>query len=170
MKSNNEQQSGKSIYAQQSGKSIYEQLGGTYSKVGDYYLPNMDIELPVVAGNRCSAQQESHADGCNPDSDAVGRDAGISWIGKYGLMRKTYLKEHRPVLYGELTRTGKLQEHLTEINNACSMQMDRMTAEMARRESVGERLKASNPMEWVARMNSIRHRAEEIVLREYVLA
>ncbi len=145
-------------------------MGGTYSKVGVYYLPNMDIELPVAAGYRCSEQQEINPDGLIPDTDTVGRDAGISWIGKYRLMRKTYLKEHRPGLYGELTRTGKLQERLTEINNTCSRQIEQMTAEMARRESVDERLKASNSMEWVARMNSIRHRVEEIVLREYVFA
>ena len=142
-------------------KSIYEQLGGMYSRVGDYYLPNMDIGPAETPGSHRQAHREE------PFSDA---ESGSGWIGKYGLMRKSYLKEHRPVLYAELIRTAKLHEHLEEVNESCSRQVDQMTAQMARREGITEALKAADPMAWVAGMNSIQHRAEEIVLRDYVYA
>lgn len=150
-------------------KTIYEQFGGTYSRVGDYSLPNMDIMLTKNAGNECSAKQEVRQEDLQA-SDAADKETISSWIGKYGLMRKTYLKEHRPVLYEELLRTGQLQDHLREINETCSRQMELLTTQMAEREGVSEALKAADPMAWVARMNSIQNRAEEIVLREYVFA
>ena len=146
-------------------KTIYEQLGGTYSRVGDYYLPNMDIKLPKKAGNDCAAQQEDR-----PGSEATDNGAPGTWIGKYGLMRRSYLKEHRPVLFAELIRTGKLHEHLAEVSETCSRQVEMLTAQMAKREGITEALKAADPMVWVARMNSIQNRAEEIVLREYIYA
>ena len=146
-------------------KTIYEQFGGTYSRVGDYYLPNMGVKLPNEAGNECTAQQEGR-----PVSEASGDGASGTWIGKYGMMRRSYLKEHRPVLYAELIRTGKLHEHLAEISEVCSRQVEQLTTQMAEREGVTEALKASDPMAWVARMNSIQNRAEETVLREYVFA
>ncbi|MBR7009641.1 MAG: TnpV protein [Oscillospiraceae bacterium] len=146
-------------------KTIYEQMGGTYSWVGDYYLPNMDIKLPGKAGNECTAQQEDPL-----VSEAPGDEASGNWIGKYGLMRRSYLKEHRPVLYAEMIRTGKLHEHLAEVSETCSRQVEMLTAQMAKREGITEALKAADPMVWVARMNSIQNRAEEIVLREYIYA
>ncbi len=146
-------------------KSIYEQMDGTYSQVGDYYLPNMDIKLPRKAGNDCAAQQEGR-----PVSEASGDGAPGTWIGKYGLMRRSYLKEHRPVLYTELIRTGKLREHLMEVNETCFRQMELLTSQMSTREGVTEALKAADPMAWLERMNSIQNRAEEIVLREYIFA
>ena len=146
-------------------KSIYEQLGGTYSRIGDYYLPNMDIKLPSKAGNECTTQQEGR-----PVFEASDNGASVSWIGKYGLMRRSYLKEHRPVLYAELIRTGKLHEHLMEVNEYSSRQMELLTAQMAAREGITEALKAADPMAWVAKMNSIQNRAEEIVLRNYIFA
>ena len=146
-------------------KSIYEQLGGTYSRVGDYYLPDMNIKLPRWAGNECTAQQEDQL-----VSEASGDVASDTWIGKYGLMRKSYLKEHRPVLYAELIRIGKLHEHLAEVNETCYRQVEQMTTQMAEREGVTEALKAADPMAWVAGMNSIQNRAEEIVLQEYIYA
>ena len=144
-------------------KTIYEQLGGTYSRVGDYYLPNMDIKQPKKAGNDCAAQQENR-----PVPEATGNEASGTWIGKYGLMRRSYLKEHRPILYAELIRIGELYEHLTEVNEACSRQVELLTAQMAKREGVTEAFKAADSMAWVARMNSIQNRAEEIALRETV--
>ena len=122
-------------------KSIFEQCGGTYTQVGDYLLPNLIID---------EAEQQP--------------------IGKYGRMRKRYLKEHLPVLFTNLLLSGKLDQHLTEIDRACAERMDLLTRQMAGREGVTEALKAADPMAWVARMNSIQNRAEEIVLREYVFA
>ena len=120
-------------------KSIFEQMGGTYTQVGDYLLPNLTIDE--------SEQQP---------------------IGKYGRMRKRYLKEYRLVLYTNLLTTGKLDQHLAEIDEACEERMELLTRQMASQEGVTEALKASDQLEWVRRMNSIRNHAEEIVLNELV--
>ncbi len=120
-------------------KTIFEQMGGTYTQVGDYLLPNLTIDE--------SEQQP---------------------IGKYGRMRKRYLKEYRCVLYTNLLVADKLDQHLAEIDKACEERMELLTSQMAKREGVTEALKAANQMEWVHRMNSIRNRAEEIVLHELV--
>ena len=120
-------------------KSIFEQCGGTYTQVGDYLLPNLII-----------------------DEDEQ------QFIGKYGRMRKRYLKEHRPVLFTNLLLSGKLDQHLTEIDRTCTERMELLTRQMADREAVTEALKAADQMEWVRRMNNIQNRAEEIVLNELV--
>ena len=120
-------------------RSLFEQYGGSYTKVGDYLLPNLRIDE--------SEQQP---------------------VGKYGRMRKRYLKEHRPVLYTNLLLAGELDQHLAEIDEACEERMELLTQQMAKQEGVTEALKASDQMEWVRRMNSIRNRAEEIVLYELV--
>ena len=112
-----------------------------YHKSGDYYLPNLVLE-----------------------------DTEEQPIGKYGRMRKRYLKEHRPVLYSNLLLSGKLFQHLAEIDEACEVRMELLTRQMAKREGVTEALKADDQMEWVRRMNSIRNRTEEIVLHELVYA
>ena len=120
-------------------KSFFEQKGGTYTQVGDVLLPNL----------------------------AIGED-GQQPIGKYGRMRMRYLKEHRPVLYSNLLLSGKLFQHLVEIDEACVERVELLIRQMARREGVTEQLKAAEQMEWVRRMNSIRNRAEEVVLSELV--
>ena len=79
-----------------------------------------------------------------------------------------YLKEHRPVLYSNLLLSGKLFQHLVEIDEACVERVELLIRQMARREGVTEQLKAAEQMEWVRRMNSIRNRAEEVVLSELV--
>ena len=120
-------------------KSIFEQMGGTYRQEGDYLIPN--LALPE-----------------EPEYQ----------IGKYGRMRRSYLKEHRPVLYANLLTSGTLHRHLAEIDQACNERMAIIVSDMARQEDVTEALKAADQMEWVRRMNSIRSRAEEIVLTELV--
>ena len=120
-------------------KSFYEQNGGTYTQVGDVLLPNLSIG----------------EDGQQP-------------IGKYGRMRKHYLKEQHPVLYSELLLSGKLYSHQLEIDEACDGRMELLTCRLAEQEGVTGALKAADQMEWVRRMNSIRNRAEEIVLHELV--
>lgn len=122
-------------------ESLFEQMGGTYRQAGDYLIPN--LTLP---------------------------DTGDYQIGKYGRMRRTYLKEHHKVLYTNLVVEGKLFEHLTEIDQSCNKRMEIIVSAMAKQEGVTEVLKAANQMEWVRRMNSIRSRAEEIVLTELVYA
>ena len=89
-------------------------------------------------------------------------------IGKYGLLRKSYLKEHKRGWYSSLLLTGKLDEHLAEIDRTCTERVELIMNQLARREGVTEALKAADQMEWVARMSSIRARAEEIVLSELV--
>ena len=122
-------------------KSLFEEMGGTYRKEGDYFIPN--LELP-------------------PASDYQ--------LGKYGRMRRSYLKEHRKVLYTNLTVSGTLFEHLAEIDRSCNERMENIVSAMAKQEKVTEVLKATDQMEWVRRMNNIRNRAEEIVLTELVYA
>ena len=120
-------------------KSIFEEMGGTYRREGDYIIPN--LELPETEHYQ---------------------------IGRYGQLRQTYLKEHRPVLHNTMFLSGTLNRHLAETDQICSERIDRMVAQMAEREGVTEALKASAQLEWVGRMNNIRNRAEEIVLAEVV--
>ena len=89
-------------------------------------------------------------------------------IGKYGLLRKRYLKEHKRGWYSSLLLTGKLDTHLAEIDHSCNERIELIMNQLARREGVTEALKAADQMEWVRRMNNIRERAEEIVLSELV--
>ncbi len=83
-------------------------------------------------------------------------------------MRKAYLEEHRPGLYTRLILSGKLYEHLAEIDACCADRMDRMIRQMAETEGINEKLKASDQFGWISRMNSIRHRVEEILLDELI--
>lgn len=89
-------------------------------------------------------------------------------IGKYGLLRKSYLKEHKRGWYSSLLLTGKLDAHLAEIALTCTERVELIMNQLAQREGVTEALKAADQMEWVRRMNSIRAKAEEIVLSELV--
>ena len=89
-------------------------------------------------------------------------------IGKYGLLRKSYLKEHKRGWYSSLLLTGKLDAQLAEIDRICNERVELITNQLAKSEGVTEALKSADQMEWVRRMNSIRARAEEIVLVELV--
>lgn len=121
-------------------QQICDQKNGlTYTLHGDYYLPNLNLS-----------------------------DADKTPIGRYGRMRMTYLRKNRPGLYTRLILSGKLYDHLAEIDSVCQERMERMIPQMAKAEDVNEALKASDPMAWVGRMNSIRHRAEEIFLKELI--
>ena len=91
-------------------------------------------------------------------------------IGKYGMLRKSYLKEHRKGLYLELVLAGKLNEHLHQTDEECNQMMDRLVEQMKEKQGVTEELKMQNQMAWVGRMNNIRACAEEIVLKKIVYA
>ena len=110
----------------------------SYSKVGDYLIPNLIL----------------------PDEEQS--------IGKYGRMRRRYLKEHRPVLFSNLILSGKLYQHLAEIDRTCENRLELIIRQIKVQEGVTEKLKADDQMEWIRRMNSIQNRAEEIVLSELV--
>ena len=112
----------------------------TYHRCGDYLLPALTIPDKPVA------------------------------LGKYGRMRKTYLKEHKPILYNALLLTGKLTKHLIGVEVECRERLETLLPQMMRQEGVDEALKACDQMEWVRRMNSIQNRAEEILLNELVYA
>ena len=122
-------------------KTIFEEMGGTYRQVGDYFIPS--ITLP---------------------------DDGEYQIGKYGRMRRSYLKKYRKILYNNYVLEGTLFKHLAEIDQIGNERIENIVSAMAKQEGVTEALKAANQMEWVRRMNSIRSRAEEIVLTELVYA
>ena len=120
-------------------KTIFEQMGGTYRQEGDYLIPNLTL----------------------PDEPEY-------QIGKYARTRRSYLKQHRPILYTNLPTSGTLHRHLAEIDQACNERMAIIVSDMARQEDVTEALKAANQMEWVRRMNNIHSRGEGIVLTELV--
>ena len=120
-------------------KTIFEQMGGTYTKVGDYYLPNL---LP--------AEQEEHP------------------IGIWGQRHLRYIKQHHKVRYTNLLTSGKLNGYLADLDKQAEDMLFRLVKQMAECEGVTEQLKAHNQMEWVAQMNSIRQRAAEIVNTEIV--
>lgn len=113
----------------------------TYTRQGDYNLPNL---LP-------------------PQEEPVPH-------GKYALLRKKFLKEHRRVTYTNLLTSGKLNSYLAGIDQQAEEIFERLVKQMAKREGVTEQLKAANSMEWVRKMNSIRGRAVEITNGELIYA
>ena len=119
-------------------KEIIEN-GIHYTLRGDYYFP--DLEVP---------------------------EESLQAIGHYGRMRKAYLEKYRPSLYTHLILSGKLYEHLAETDQVCQDRMERMIGQMSEAEGINEKLKASDQLKWISRMNSIRHQVEEILLDELV--
>ena len=89
-------------------------------------------------------------------------------IGKYGRMRRQYLKEQHPIIFSELLLSEQLYPHLVEIDRVCRGRIELLTRQMAAQEGVTEKLKANDQLEWRRRMSSIQNRTEEIVLKELV--
>lgn len=89
-------------------------------------------------------------------------------IGKFGGMRLEYLKKYRRATYSQLVLEGTLKQHLTDVNEQAHEMLDQIIGQMKVVEDVTEKLKAINPLEWIQGMNSIKHRAEEIVLQELI--
>ena len=112
----------------------------TYTLCGDYYIPDLKL----------SEQPEAP-------------------IGKYGRMRRRYLKEHRPGLYTNLILSEKLYPHLLEIDRAAQERMDAMLPHMMDVAGVTEDLKARDPMQWVGLMNTLKAQAEEVILQEIIM-
>lgn len=121
-------------------KTIFEQMGGTYTRVGDYYLPN--LKLP---------EEEKQAN-----------------IGVWGMRHKRFLKENHRVLYANLMTSGKLVAYLDDIEQQATSMYLRLVKELAEKENVTEELKAADQMLWVQKMNNIRNRATEIVNAELI--
>ncbi len=111
----------------------------TYSRNGDYYIPDLTLTK-------------------QPDKP----------IGKYGHMRKRYLKEHRPSLYASMILGEKLYPHLLEIDETANRRLKMMMPELMKSVGVTEQLKASDPMKWVGLMNTLKAQAEEIIISELI--
>ena len=122
-------------------KQIYDEKNGlSYTLHGDYYLPDLEI---------------------NEEEPTYG---------KYGIIRKRFLKEHRSARYQYLLLTGKLTEHLNQIDKEVREKVEMLMEQMAEQWGVTEELKMQNQMEWVRRMNNIKNVAEEMVLLEIIYA
>ena len=111
----------------------------TYTKAGDYLIPDIRLE-----------EMEDRP------------------LGKYGRMRKTYLKEHRPILYNRLLMSEKLYPHLLEIDRTANSRLEQLMPKLAQAAGVTEELKARDMMQWVGLMNSCKAQAEEILLAELI--
>ena len=120
-------------------ESLFEQLGGTYTRQGDYCLPNV-----------CLPPEEKRP------------------IGIYGQRRRVYLKKHHRILYYNLLTAGTLDGHLADIEEQAQELFSRMVKQHAVADGVTEALKVDDPMAWVRKMNGIRNRANEIVMQEIV--
>ncbi len=89
-------------------------------------------------------------------------------LGKYGRLRLNYLKEHRPGLFSSLLLSGKLMEQLHEIDETCNARLELLIPQMQAAEGITEDLKATDQLDWVRRMNDIRHQVEETLLDELI--
>ena len=89
-------------------------------------------------------------------------------LGKYGRMRKAYLKEHRPILYNQLLMSEKLYPHLLEIDETAQSRLEQMMPKLAKDAGATEQLKANDPMRWVGLMNTCKAQAEEILMAELI--
>ena len=107
-----------------------------YTKIGDYQLPNLTLSQPKTP------------------------------LGKYGRMRRTYLKQHRPVLYNTMLLSGSLYPHLLEVEQTAESRMQQTMAQLLKQSPAPD--KEQNQMAWVQHMNSLRAQAEELVLMELI--
>ena len=114
--------------------------GIEYTKVGDFYLPNIALPKPRRTGN----------------------------IGKYGRLRLQYLEEHHKAECMLMRINNELTSHLLDIENECRAGVESLVEQMAKKENVTEELKANNQLEWVQKMNNIKNRAEEIAYNEII--
>ncbi len=122
-------------------KSLFEEMGGTYTKVDDYYIP--DLALPPQ---------------------------GEFFIGRFGQLHLRFIKKNKRVLYINLFTSGELNRYLHTLDEQATERFNTIVAAFAKAEGTNETLKASDPMRWIGLMNNYRHSAEEIVLKELVYA
>ncbi len=115
-------------------KNIYEEAGGTYTRQGDYELPNLKV---------------------SPEKEIE--------IGVWGQRYRRYLNQYHKIRYYNLLTSGTLNGHLAEVDQQAEQMFRSLVSAFSKQENITERLKANRPMEWVQKMNSIRNRAAEIV-------
>lgn len=121
-------------------KSLFEQMGGTYRQEGDFLIPNLEM----------------------PQNERP--------IGIWGKRHLRYIKQNKKSLYIELKMSGKLNDHLADVNEEAEEMFHRLVKQLAEKQGVTEQLKADNQMEWVGRMNCIRNQATEIINSELICA
>ena len=114
--------------------------GIEYTKVGDFYLPNIALPKPRRTGN----------------------------IGKYGRLRLQYLEEHHKAECMLMRINNELTSHLLDIEDECRTRVESLVEQMPKKENITEELKANNQLEWVQKMNNIKNRAEEIAYNEII--
>ena len=114
--------------------------GIEYTKVGDFYLPNIALPKPRRIGN----------------------------IGKYGRLRLQYLEEHHKAECMLMRINNELTSHLLDIEDECRTRVENLVEQMLKKENITEELKANNQLEWVQKMNNIKNRAEEIAYNEII--
>lgn len=145
---------------------IDERTGWKYELVGDYYLP---IEIPMdKALERMPERQARRASAAmrtilEADVQAPAEEETSERIGRFGRAHAAYLKRTQRHVYSQLVAECKLGSYLAQLDEQANSMLDLLIRQMAEREGVTEQLKATDQMEWVRRMNSIRNRAEEIV-------
>lgn len=120
--------------------TLFEQLGGTYTQIGDYLLP--DLSLPAEKDDRP--------------------------IGIWGQRRLRYLKQYHKVIYYNLLTSGKPHSHLADTEEQAQQLFLRLEKELAEKEGITEQLKSTDQMKWVGKMNVIRNAATEIINRELI--
>ena len=113
----------------------------SYTKVGDYLLPNLKLE----------------------DKERFN-------IGKYGLLRLNYIKKYKLGLYFDLLVNDKLNEYIHDIDTIVMEKVQKLIKELTEKENITEELKSSNQMLWIDKMNNIKNIAEEVILKEYIYA
>ena len=112
-----------------------------YKRNGDYLLPDMGLT-----------------------------EAERKPLGKYGIMRQQYLEQNRPGLYTRLILSGKLMEHLQEIDTTAHGRLESLMSLLTKQQGVTEELRAQDQMAWVGAMNSLKNQAEEMILTELIYA
>ncbi len=113
-------------------------MGITYTKKGNYYVPNIDFSKVLITKD----------------------------VGMYGRMRKEYLKEHLPITHTQLLMSGELEAHLLEVNKQATEMIKRIMEDLKKVQKEPDKMK--NQMEWVGYMNQLHHQAQEIVLKEII--
>ena len=89
-------------------------------------------------------------------------------VGKFGMLRRSFLRNHRKALYTGMMLTDKLNSHLEQVDLEANRMLEKLVSQMAQEQGVTEELKARNQMTWVTMMNNLRSAAEEVVLKELV--
>lgn len=119
-------------------KSVFEKNGGTYIRVGDYCIPNLQA----------------------PKTNAR--------IGKYGRLHKKFIKENHPAMYTALMLSGNMSDYLHQVDSKAKKELSRLMSLLAEKQGITEQLKAENQLKWVGLMNNIKTQAEEKIYSDIV--